>query len=191
MPKIGMEPIRRAALVEATIAELGDAGTLDITVSQIARRAGMSSALAHHYFGGKDDIFVAAMRQILKDLQQDVTACMNRATTPLGKLRGIVEGSFAPSSFDPTAINAWMLFYTMARTNGDAHRLLRVYQGRLRTHLRIALRPISDHPEADAETVAALIDGLYLRAALNRSYSAQEVVAHALSVVDAIVERRA
>jgi TetR/AcrR family transcriptional repressor of bet genes len=51
MPKLGMEPIRRAALVSATISEIGRAGSLDVTVSQIARRAGMSSALAHHYFG--------------------------------------------------------------------------------------------------------------------------------------------
>ena len=48
MPKLGMEPIRREALVKATIAEIGAAGSLDVTVSQIARRAGMSSALAHH-----------------------------------------------------------------------------------------------------------------------------------------------
>ena len=52
MPKLGMEPIRRDALVKATIAEIGAAQSLDVTVGQIARRAGMSSALAHHYFGG-------------------------------------------------------------------------------------------------------------------------------------------
>jgi TetR/AcrR family transcriptional repressor of bet genes len=48
MPKIGQEPLRRAALMEAAVAEIGEAGTLDVTVGQIARRAGMSSALAHH-----------------------------------------------------------------------------------------------------------------------------------------------
>lgn len=57
VPKVGMEPIRRSALVQATIAEIGAAGSLDVTVGQIARRAGMSTALAHHYFGGKDQIF--------------------------------------------------------------------------------------------------------------------------------------
>ena len=40
MPKVGMEPIRKAALVKATIAEIGRAGSLDVTVSQIAKRAG-------------------------------------------------------------------------------------------------------------------------------------------------------
>ena len=65
MPKLGMEPIRKAALVKATITEIGRAGSLDVTVSQIAKRAGMSSALAHHYFGSKERIFLAAMRHIL------------------------------------------------------------------------------------------------------------------------------
>ena len=65
MPKLGMQPIRRAALVKATIAEIGEAGTLDVTVSRIARRAGVSPALAHHYFGGKQDLLVAAMRHSL------------------------------------------------------------------------------------------------------------------------------
>ena len=65
MPKLGAEPIRRAALVKATIEAVGAAGSLDVTVAQIARRAGMSSALAHHYFGSKEQIFLAAMRSIL------------------------------------------------------------------------------------------------------------------------------
>ena len=68
MPKTGMEPIRKSALLQATIAEIGARGSLDVTVGQIARRAGMSSALAHHYFGGKVQIFIAAMRyKILPD----------------------------------------------------------------------------------------------------------------------------
>ena len=41
MPKLGMEPIRRAALVNATIAQIGETGSLDVTVAQIAKRAGM------------------------------------------------------------------------------------------------------------------------------------------------------
>ena len=35
MPKLGMEPIRKAALVKATIVEIGRTGSLDVTVSQV------------------------------------------------------------------------------------------------------------------------------------------------------------
>ena len=40
MPKQGMEPIRREALIAATIAEIGATGSLDITVSAIAPPGG-------------------------------------------------------------------------------------------------------------------------------------------------------
>lgn len=166
MPKIGMEPIRRAALVEAAIAEIGASGSLDVTVSQIAKRAGMSSALAHHYFGGKDQIFLAAMRQILRDYSAEVRTELSRAKTPIARAEAIVRASFARSCFAPATISAWMTFYSQAQTNPAALRLLRLYQRRLASNLTHALRPICAQPKAAANTLAALIDGLYLRAAL-------------------------
>lgn len=97
MPKIGMEPLRRAALVEATIQEIGAAGSLDVTVSKIAKRAGMSSALAHHYFGGKDQIFLAAMRQTLTDYGTEVRAALATAHTPHARVEAVIRASFTLS----------------------------------------------------------------------------------------------
>lgn len=166
MPKIGMEPVRRAALVEATIAEIGAARSLDVTVSQIAKRAGMSSALAHHYFGGKDQIFVAAMRHILTEYGAEVRAELSNAKDPAARARAIIKASFARSCFAPATVSAWMTFYAQAQTNGGALRLLHVYQRRLRSNLTHALRPLCENPQEVADTLAALIDGLYIRAAL-------------------------
>lgn len=39
MPKIGMEPVRRKALVDAALRVIGDQGTLAVTMSEIARTA--------------------------------------------------------------------------------------------------------------------------------------------------------
>ena len=39
MPKVGAEPIRKAALINATIETVGRTGSLDVTVSHIAREA--------------------------------------------------------------------------------------------------------------------------------------------------------
>ena len=89
MPKLGMEPIRRAALVKATIDVIGAQGSLDVTVSQIAKQAGMSSALAHHYFGGKNQIFLAAMHQILRDFGAEVRSALRAANTPARPRRGV------------------------------------------------------------------------------------------------------
>ena len=172
MPKLGMEPIRRSALVDATIAEIGVRGSLDVTVGQIARRAGMSTALAHHYFGGKDQIFHAAMRQILRDFGAEVRQSLEDATTPHDRAMAVINASFSPACFAPATVSAWMTLYAQARTHPEMLRLLRIYQHRLRSNLVHALRPLSKNPQSHAEILAALIDGLYLRAALARSQSA-------------------
>ena len=90
MPKLGMEPIRRRALIAAAIEQIHATGSLDVTVGQIAKRAGVSSALAHHYFGGKEDLIIAAMRHLLRELGQTVTR----------DLRGVKSGRQSHSGCD-------------------------------------------------------------------------------------------
>lgn len=168
MPKLGMEPIRRAALVKATIAEIGKAGSLDVTVSQIAKRAGMSSALAHHYFGGKEQMFLAAMRHTLTVYAAEVRGAMTMARGPRARIEAVIRAGFSHSNFRPEVIAAWLNFYVLARTSTDAARLLRVYQWRLRSNLVHDLRPIVGPRAADvAGRIGGLIDGLYLREGLS------------------------
>jgi len=190
VPKLGMEPIRRAALVEATIAEIGAAGSLDVTVGQIAKRAGMSTALAHHYFGGKNQIFLAAMRQILRQFGAEVITGLRAARTPRARAEALIAASFAPSCFDPATVSAWMTLYAQATTQTETHRLLRLYQRRLHANLTHALRPLSATPRADADLLAALIDGLYLRAALAEDTDAGTAEKTALRALDTLIGTR-
>ncbi len=187
MPKLGMEPIRRSALVEATIAEIGAKGSLDVTVGQIARRAGMSTALAHHYFGGKDQIFIAAMRQILRDFGAEVRRALKHSPCAHSRARALITASFAPSCFAPETISAWMTLYASAQNNAETRRLLSLYQRRLHSNLTFALRGLSPAPLRDAELLGALIDGLYLRAALARSLSADRARQVALVTLDTLI----
>ncbi|MGY6536123.1 MAG: choline-binding transcriptional repressor BetI [Pararhodobacter sp.] len=167
MPKLGMEPIRRASLIKATIAEIGHAGTLEVTVSRIARRAGMSSALAHHYFGSKEALFLAAMRQLLTLYGAEVRGALAAAEGHEGRARAVIRASFTPANFRREVVAAWLNFYVLAQTNPGARRLLTVYQRRLASNLRHALRPqLGARAEGVAHGIAALIDGVYLHAAL-------------------------
>ena len=168
MPRIGAEPIRREAFIKAAIAEIGTAGSLDVSVARIARRAGMSPALAHHYFGSKERMFLEAMRHILRVFGTETSAALAGAHGPRGRLEAIAAVSFAPRQFAPDTVAAWLVFYVRALSSADTARLLRIYAGRLRTNLRHEFRALLPAPAATeaAETVAALIDGLYLRHAL-------------------------
>lgn len=167
MPKVGMEPIRKDALVRATIHEIGRTGSLDVTVSQIAKRAGMSSALAHHYFGSKEQIFLAAMRHVLTLYGAEVRGALAAAEGPRGRVQAVIRANFASGSFRRESIGAWLNFYVLAQTQPEARRLLTVYQARLHSNLCYDLRKLvgAQAPEV-ARGLAAMIDGVYIREAL-------------------------
>ncbi len=167
MPKLGMKPIRTNSVVTATIAEVGRAGSLDVTVSQIADTAGVSSALVHHYFGSKEKVFLAAMRHILTVFGEEVRRALADAETPRTRLDAIIRASFSLTNFHPETISAWLHFYVLAQTSDGASRLLSVYHKRLSSNLRHELRRLGDRdPDPLARGIAAMIDGLYLQYAL-------------------------
>ncbi|MCR5858842.1 transcriptional regulator BetI [Mesorhizobium sp. J428] len=168
MPKIGMEPLRRRALIDATVAAIGEHGSLDVTMSQIAGRAGVSSALAHHYFGAKDDLLRATMRSLLADLGRELRAALARAETPRERLSAIIAVNFSAPQFGEEVVAAWLAFYVEAQRSPEMRRLLAIYARRLHSNLTDALLRLLPRPDAlhVAEGIAALIDGLYIRRAL-------------------------
>ena len=179
MPKIGAKASRKAALVDAAIAAVGRAGTQDVTVAGIARDAGMSPALAHHYFGSKTQMLTAAMRHILATYGAAVRAAL-ADTPPESRAQAIVAASLDGAHFDRETVAAWLNFYALALTEPEAARLLSIYHRRLRSNLTHALRPLAgtDAPRL-AETLGALIDGVYLRAVLDQRGPPPEA-AHAM-----------
>jgi TetR/AcrR family transcriptional repressor of bet genes len=163
-----MAETRRRALIGAALREISDHGSVDVTVAQIASRAGVSPALAHHYFGAKEDLILATMRHLLAEFRAVQVAGLLRAGGPRARLSAVIRGSFAPDQFHRATISAWLTFYAWALSSSGAARLLRVYQRRLRSNLLHDLKGLV--PPAEAERIAdglgALIDGVYLREAL-------------------------
>ncbi len=168
MPKIGMEPVRRRALISAAIEAIHDRGMAGLTMGDIARRAGVSSALAHHYFGSKDDLLLATMRHLLDELGAEFRRRLAETSDPVSRVTAIIEGNFAPEQFQPATISAWLAFYLQSQHDAEAARLLKVYLRRLESNLVHALGELLPPEEARdvARGAAAMIDGLWLRSAL-------------------------
>jgi TetR/AcrR family transcriptional repressor of bet genes len=164
-----MEPVRRKALISAAIDAIHDRGMGQVTMGEIARRAGVSPALAHHYFGGKDQLLLATMRHLLTELGEEIQTRLSQAKTPRERIAAVIRGNFAPGQFRPAVISAWLAFYVQAQSDPDARRLLRVYRRRLESNLLHPLRELTtrEHAARVAETVAALIDGLWIRRSLS------------------------
>lgn len=168
MPKLGMEPVRRKALVDAALKTIGLHGSLTVTMSQIARNAGVSPALAHHYFGSKEQLLIETIRALLRQLRTDVVIELKKAKTPKQRISAIIRVSFQADQFAPDTIAAWLAFYSEVPRSEATRRLLLIYAQRLRSNLMHALTSLAPYADAEriAEGTAAMIDGLYIRQSL-------------------------
>ncbi|WP_346900120.1 transcriptional regulator BetI [uncultured Roseibium sp.] len=168
MPKIGMEEERRRTLIAATVDAIHENGFCDVTIAQIARRAGVSGGLAHHYFGSKDQLLAATMRHLLNDLGEQIRSRLAKAETPRERISAIIGGNFAPEQFREAVIAAWLAFYVQAQTTETSRRLLRIYAARLVSNLTFNLKAFMPAKDAKrvAEGTASMIDGVWIRRAL-------------------------
>ncbi len=96
MPKVGMQPIRRRQLIDATLEAINEVGMHDATIAQIARRAGVSTGIISHYFKDKNGLLEATMRDITGQLRDAVLRRLH--ALPNGsaeqRLQAIVGGNF-------------------------------------------------------------------------------------------------
>ncbi|MGE8103151.1 transcriptional regulator BetI [Allorhizobium sp. NPDC080224] len=168
MPKVGMEPVRRKALVDAALKTIGHHGSLTVTMSEIAREAGVSPALAHHYFGSKDRLLIETIRSLLRQLRADAVEALGQAQTPRQRITAVIRISFNADQFAPEVVAAWLAFYSEAQRSEEVRRLLALYARRLHSNLLSGLKPLCGSPEASriADGAAAMIDGLYIRQSL-------------------------
>lgn len=181
MPKLGMQPIRRQQLIDATIATIEAHGFAEATIARISRRAGLSSGIISHYFGGKNALLAATMRWLLSDLRDAMIARQRQAQSPIARIEAIIAANFAPAQFTPRVCAAWLSFYAQVPHEPELARLHRVYIRRLHSNLRHAfgaLLPAEGATRA-AEGMGALIDGLWVQAALSREAPRER--AHALA----------
>ncbi len=61
----------RAAILEAAVAEFSDHGYSGARTDRIAQRACSNIRMLYHYFGSKDDLYVAVLEAVLADLRHD------------------------------------------------------------------------------------------------------------------------
>lgn len=170
MARVDVESIRRQQLIEATLQVIEQNGFQGATVGKIARASDLSVGIVSHYFGGKQGLLEATMRYLLSMLQRDVLRMMaERPNDPRERLMAIIDANFTGVQTDPQSAKTWLAFWTQAMHSPDLMRLQRVNERRLLSNLMVYLRALMPAAKArsTAQTIAALIDGFWLRAALS------------------------
>ncbi|WP_221794053.1 transcriptional regulator BetI [Oceanobacter mangrovi] len=170
MPKLGVAEIRRPQLIDATMDAINEVGLHKASVVMISGKAGVSPAIINHHFGGKDNLLEATMRTVLRQLSESVTSRLQQIDRGdvVGRLNAIVSGNFDNSQTESRVVKTWLAFWTQSMHEPALYRLQRVNEQRLLSHLRYELKQVMPYEQAlqVAQTIAALIDGIWLRGAL-------------------------
>ena len=182
LPRDELEESRRRQLIEVTIDSLAQVGYVGSTLAQIASRADVSPGLVAHYFGDKDGLLAATFRTLARRVGQRVRARFALAHTARGRIQAVIDANLAPEEFDRRTGTAWLAFWGQVLHADSLKRIQTVYQGRTLSNLRHALKQLVPEHEARslAAMIAAMIDGVWLRAALSNWQEADSESARAL-----------
>jgi betaine-aldehyde dehydrogenase len=164
-----LEDFRRIQLIEVTIDSLAEVGYVGSTLAQIASRADVSPGLVAHYFDDKDGLLEAAFRTLSRRLFEQLDGRMRQSRTPRGRIQAIIDTNLGPQEFTRRTGSAWLAFWGQVPHVQGLKRVQNAYQRRMVSNLRYALVRLLPVPEARslASTIAAMIDGVWLRAALS------------------------
>jgi betaine-aldehyde dehydrogenase len=190
LPAEPLEETRRTQLIEVTVDSLAELGYVGTTLAQIAGRAGVSTGLVAHYFGDKDGLLDAAFRSLARRVSDHVRARLHQIATPRARIQAIIDANLAPEEFDQRTGTAWLAFWGQVLQVKSLRRVQSVYQRRTLTNLKSSLRRLvpAEQAESLASMIAAMIDGVWLRAALSGWREADSATARGL--LTEFVDRR-
>ncbi len=169
MPKIGMKAIRQTQLINATLTVIDRVGLADASLALIAKEAGVSTGIVSHYFGDKNGLLYACMRQIMSDLYKALERHRSDAgADPQAQLIAIINGNFDVADITTPVLKTWLVFWTNSLHQPNLHRLQRINDRRLYSNLTAHFSRVLPNEQARAAgaSMAALIDGTWLRMTL-------------------------
>jgi TetR/AcrR family transcriptional repressor of bet genes len=170
MARKSIREIRRQELSDAAFEVLMQHGIRGTTVDRVAKVAGVSKGIVLHNFGGKDALFEAVLRKSNSLLRDGVVELFAHADTAEERLFAIIVGNFTPSIFKQEICHAWINLCADVPHNPQSLRIQTVVHARMRSNLLSALKPLVRAEEAEmiAMQITTLIDGLWLRASLQK-----------------------
>ncbi len=159
------EEARRRHLIQATIETLGDVGFRAASLSEIARRAKVSTGLFAHYFGDKDGLLEATLRFMAGSLTRATAEGLRAAGTRRERLFAVSDAALSDEQFESRTSAVWLAFWGQLTHSERYKRVQRIYQRRMTANLRHGLKGMvaADCVPAYAAMIAAMIDGLWLR----------------------------
>ncbi|TCJ14860.1 TetR family transcriptional regulator [Rubrobacter taiwanensis] len=161
---------KQVHLIRSAYRVMGEKGTGNFSLQDVADRAGVSKAILPYYFGSKENLILLTMRWVLTRVEERIRAAIAGATTAEGKVSAALDAIFV----GPEANREFYLTYLdllgyAARVDsfGDVGVAFRdiindLYADIIRQGEKEGVFRVGEVEEA-AATMRAIIDGLFIQ----------------------------
>src|SRR5688572_25056886 len=108
---------RRTQLIEATIEVLASRGYARMTLTEVARAAGLSHGLVNFHFTSKERLLEETLRYLSEEYRANWTAALEGAPDrPAAQLDAMIRADFNPAICTPGRLSAWCAFWGEAQS---------------------------------------------------------------------------
>jgi len=161
-------------IIDAATTVLGNQGYAATSMKDIAQEAGVAQGLIHYYFGAKDDLVVAVLKQHCERMMEESRRAFHDATgSPLARTWAVLEAARERTASNPVMFRLFFELLPLSFTNPAIKAELGEMYGRL-TDVTIEIIeeldkvlpcPLPIDRKEFAQVIVASIDGIALRAA--------------------------
>jgi len=155
MPLTRIRDIRREELLKAALRVMKRDGLHAATIDKIAKQAGLSKGIVHHYFRDKDELIEMTMRFLYSLRHHEIVKRLRASRSPSDRIWSIVSVNLDKNFLCHDLCNVLISFNAEAFENEKLARLQRIGRRRERANLLHALRQI-----ASQNTVLELVLGI-------------------------------
>jgi TetR/AcrR family transcriptional regulator, transcriptional repressor of bet genes len=175
MSRVSISTVRRAELQRAAYEVVCRLGFNAATVEDVARHAGASKGMVHHYFDSKHHLLEYATRYAMGILGRAARERLRKVKSPSERLWAIIEANFAPEIMNPQYFRLWFEGLDDKRLRF----LFDIIERRNRSNLEFALKqlmPPRSAPDA-AYAIMNLYDGYWILVSIDPAITRQQALA--------------
>lgn len=107
----------RQRILDAATGEFSDKGLKGARVDQIATRAGINKRMLYHYFGNKEDLFLAVLEAVYAEVRGDEERLNLNSVDPVEGIRRLVLSNFETCRNKPY----WISLLNSENLHGARH----------------------------------------------------------------------
>ena len=121
---------RKRQITRAAYEIIAEKGYNNFTMMDIAKRAGVSSGLIHHYFKDKENMLVTLLREMQQNIRQSLEQSIGPVADPKEKLAIFMDQAFGLVENEKEYIYVTFDFLTQIKFNERMQRILsKLYRG--------------------------------------------------------------